>query len=62
MKLNFKMYIRKLHYYQKVSCVKTFIKRFFYFLCCVFSRDVFYDYEFQIIIMPHKFMWIVNPV
>ena len=56
MKLNFKMYIRKLHYYQKVSCVKTFIKRFFYFLCCVFSRDVFYDYEFQIIIMPHKFM------
>ena len=43
MKLNFEMYIQKLHYYQKRSCSKTFIKRFFYFLCCIFSKDVFYN-------------------
>ena len=33
MKLNFEMYIKKLHYYQIVSCVKTFKRRFFNFLC-----------------------------
>ena len=27
------MYIKKLQYYQKVSCVKIFKRRFFYFLC-----------------------------
>ena len=50
------MYIQKWHYYQKVSCVKQFIKRFFYFLCRKFSKHVFYNCEFQIIIVPKKFM------
>ena len=30
------MYIQKMHYYQKVSSVKTFKRSFFYFLCCDF--------------------------
>ena len=30
-KLKFEMYIKKLHYHQKASCVKTFKRRFFYF-------------------------------
>ena len=46
MKLIFEMYIKKLHYYKKVSCVKTFMKRFFYFLSYKFSKDVFYNFEF----------------
>ena len=56
MKLNFEMYVQKLHHYQKVSCVKIFIKRFFYSLRCIFSKDVFHNCEFQIIIMPYKFI------
>ena len=37
------MYIKKLHYYQKVSCVKTFIKRFFYFLCCkIYFQKIYF--------------------
>ena len=61
MKLNFEMYIKQLHYYQKVFCVKAF-KRFFYFLCCIFSKYGFCNCEFQIIIMPKEFMWNLNPV
>ena len=54
MKLNFKLYIKKWHYYQKVSCVKKFIKKLFYFLCCTFSKYVFQNCEFLIvIIMPN---------
>ena len=45
------LYIKKLHY-QKVSCVKTFKQKFFYFLCCIFSKYGFYNCEFQIIIVP----------
>ena len=30
MKLNFEMYIEKMHYYQIVSCVKTFEKKELY--------------------------------
>ena len=56
MKLKFEMYIKKLHYYQKVSCIKTFKRRFFYFLCCIFSKYGSYNYEFQIIIVLEKFM------
>ena len=41
MKLKFEIYIKKLHYNKKVFCVKTFIKRFFYFVCCIFSKDLF---------------------
>ena len=50
------MYIKKLHYYQKVSSVKTFKRRFFYFLCRIFSKYGFYNCEFKIIIVPKKFM------
>ena len=39
-----------------ISSVKTFIKRFFYILCYIFSTAVFYNSEFQIIIMLNKFM------
>ena len=60
MELNFEMYVKKLHYYRKVSCVKTFIKSLFYFLSCIFSKDVFCNCEFRIIIMPK--MWNLNPV
>ena len=60
MKLKFEMYIKKLHYYQKVSSVKTFKRRFFYLLCCIFSKYGFYNCEFQIIIMPKKFL--LNPI
>ena len=56
MKLKLEMYIQKLHYHQKVSCVKKFKRRFFYFLCCIFSKYGFYICEFQIIIVPEKFM------
>ena len=62
MKLKIEMFITKLHYYQKVSCVKTFKRRFFYFLCCIFSKYGFYNCEFQVIIAPKKFMWNLNPV
>ena len=56
MKLKFEMYIKKLHYYQKVSYVKILKRRFFYFLCCIFSKYEFYNCEFQIIIVPKKYM------
>ena len=62
MKIKFEMYIKKLDYYQKVSCIKTFKRRFFYFLCCIFSKYGFYNCEFKIIIVPKKFMRIQNPV
>ena len=54
------MYTKKLHYHQKVSCVKTFERRFFYFLCCIFLKYGFYNCEFKIIIVPEKFMWNKN--
>ena len=60
MKLNFEMFIKKLHHYQKVSCVNKFKRRFFYFLYCIFSKYVFYSCEMQIIIVPDKFMWILD--
>ena len=62
MKLKFEICIKKLHYYQKLSCVKTFKRRFSYFLCFIFSKYVFYNCEFQVIIDPKKFMWNLNPV
>ena len=49
------MYIKKLHY-QKVSCGKTFKRRFFYFHCYILSKYEFYNCGFQIIIVPNKFM------
>ena len=56
------MYIKKVYYYQKVSCVKTFGRRFFYFLCGIFLIYGFYNYELQIIIVPKKFMGNLDPV
>ena len=62
MKLKFEIYIKKLHYYQKASCGKILIRRFFYFLCCIFSKYGLYNCDFQIIIVPNKFMCNPNPV
>ena len=62
MKLKFEVYIKKLRYYQKASCVKTFKRRFFYFLCCIFSKYGFSNCDFQIIIVPNKFICDLNPV
>ena len=56
MKLNFGIYIYKLHQYKKESCVKTFKRRFFNFLCCIFPKYGFYNSELQIIFVPMKFM------
>ena len=44
------LYVKKFNYYKKLSCVKTFQRRFFYFLCCIFSKYGIYNCEFQIII------------
>ena len=49
-KIHFQI-IKKLHYYQKASCVKTFKRRFFYFLCCIFSKYGFYNCDFQITLL-----------
>ena len=38
------------------------IKRYFNFLCCIFSKYGFYNCEFKIIIVPEKFMSNLNPV
>ena len=62
MKLKFEIYIKKLHYYQKASCVQIFKRRFFCFLCCIFSKYGFYNCDFQIIIVPKKFMCNLNAV
>ena len=40
MKLNIEIYIQKLHYYQKVPCVKTFIKRLFIFCVAYFQKNL----------------------
>ena len=40
---------------------KNLYKMILYILCCIFSKDVFYNFEFEIIIMPNKFMSILNP-
>ena len=52
--------LKKLHYYRKVSCVKTFKRRLLYFLCCIFSKYGFYNCQFQIIIVPK--IWNLNSV
>ena len=62
MKLKFEISIKELHYYQKTSCVKTFKRMNFYFLCYIFSKYGFCNCEFQIIIVPKKCMWNLNPV
>ena len=45
-----------------ISCVKTFKRCFFYFLCCIFLKYEFYNCEAQIIIVPKKLMQNLNPV
>ena len=41
MKLKFEMYIKKLHYYQKVFCVKTFnLKKGFFIFCVVYFQNM----------------------
>ena len=62
MKLNFQMYIKKFHYYQKVSCVKTFKKRFFYFLCLYFPNMDFTIANSKLLLCLRKIVWNLNPV
>ena len=39
MKLKFEMYIKKLHYYQKASCVKN-LKEGFFIYCVVYFQNM----------------------
>ena len=45
MKVKFEIYIEKLHYYQKVFCVKTFLEVFFFTFCAVYFQSMDFTIE-----------------